>query len=108
MQRDGVHPCPARCVGNFPVPSHLTARGDGREVIFREEADWRLWLALLEHTMERFGWRCPAYCLMPNHSHLLLETPQANLARDMRHLHGLYTQRLNRCHQRVGQVFQGR
>jgi REP-associated tyrosine transposase len=42
--------------GEFPgAVYHVTACGDGREVIFREEADWRLWLALLEHAMERFG-----------------------------------------------------
>jgi len=45
---------------------------------------------------------------MPNHYHLLIETPQPNLARGMRHLNGVYTQRFNRCHKRVGHVFQGR
>ena len=52
----------------FPgAVSHLTARGDGREVIFLEKADWRRLLGLLEETMKRFEWHCHAYCLMPNH-----------------------------------------
>src|SRR5215831_18440496 len=45
---------------------------------------------------------------MPNHYHLLIETPQPNLARGMRHLNGVYTQRFNRRHGRAGHVFQGR
>jgi putative transposase len=64
---------------------HVTSRGDGREDIFVDESDRRQFLALLGLTIERFGWRCHAYCLMTNHYHLLLETPEPNLARGMRH-----------------------
>ena len=49
-----------------------------------------------------------AYCQMTNHHHVLIETPEANLAAGMRQLNGLYTQRFNRRHQRVGHVFQAR
>lgn len=87
---------------------HITARGDGRDAIFLEDRDRPLFLALLGHTVERFAWRCHAYCLMTNHYHLLIETPEPNLARGMRHLNGVYTQRFNRRHARVGHVFQGR
>jgi REP element-mobilizing transposase RayT len=87
---------------------HVTSRGDGREAIFLDDDDWRQFLALLGHTIERFGWHCHAYCLMTNHYHLLLGTPAPNLARGMRHLNGVYTQRFNRRHARVGHVFQGR
>ncbi len=45
---------------------------------------------------------------MTNHYHLVVETPEGNLAKGMRRLNGVYTQRFNRCHGRVGHVFQGR
>jgi REP-associated tyrosine transposase len=87
---------------------HVTSRGDGRDDIFIDDDDRQRFLDLLGHTIERFGWRCHAYCLMTNHYHLLIETPKPNLARGMRHLNGVYTQRFNRRHGRVGHVFQGR
>lgn len=55
-----------------------------------------------------FNWVVQAYCLMSNHYHLLVQTPDANLAAGMRHLNGVYTQLVNRRHARVGHVFQGR
>jgi REP element-mobilizing transposase RayT len=58
--------------------------------------------------VERFEWRLYAYCLMDNHYHLMVGTPKANLSKGMRQLNGIYTQRINRRHGRVGHVFQGR
>jgi len=58
--------------------------------------------------INRFGWVCHAWCLMSNHYHLVIETPEPNLARGMRQLNGVYTQRFNRQHHRVGHIFQGR
>jgi len=87
---------------------HVTSRGDRREDIFVDDADRQLWLAILATVHERMHWHCYAYCLMDNHYHLVIETPEANLAKGMRHLNGVYTQRYNRRHQRVGHVFQGR
>ncbi len=58
--------------------------------------------------MHRFGWRIHAFVLMTNHYHLLLETPEPTLSRGMRELNGIYTQRFNRTHDRVGHLFQGR
>ncbi len=52
--------------------------------------------------------RVAAYCMVPNHYHLLLQTPDANLSRFMRHVDGVYTQRFNRCHHYDGQLFRGR
>src|SRR5437667_10970198 len=93
----------------FPGGSyHVTSRGDSREDIFLDDEDRRRFLALLGHTIERFGWRCHAYCLMTNHYHVVIETPQPNLSRGMRHLNGVYTQRFNRRHSRVRHVLQGR
>ena len=87
---------------------HITSRGDRREAIFLTEADRVFFLELLCQAIERFHWVCYAHCLMSNHYHLLIETPQPNLSRGMRHLNGVYTQRFNRRHERVGHVFQGR
>ncbi len=87
---------------------HVTARGNAREPIFLDDDDRTLFLTVLARTVEHMDWRCHAYCLMDNHYHLLIETPQGNLARGMRQLNGVYTQRFNRRHGRVGHVFQGR
>lgn len=87
---------------------HVTSRGDGREDIYLSDADREAWLAVLGQVCMRFNWVCHAWCQMSNHYHLLIETPQANLAQGMRQLNGVYTQRFNRLHGRVGHVFQGR
>lgn len=87
---------------------HVTSRGDGREDIFLEEADRELFLDVLSETCDRFNWLIHAYCLMGNHYHLLIETPDGNLSKGMRQLNGVYTQRFNRKHKRVGHVYQGR
>lgn len=63
---------------------------------------------MLSDACSRFNWVLHAYCLMTNHYHLLIETPDGNLSLGMRHLNGVYTQRFNRGHKRVGRVFQGR
>ena len=87
---------------------HVTSRGNARADIYLSDEDRDLFLGVLEHVVERFGWLCHAYCLMTNHYHLMIETPQANLSRGMRQLNGMYTHRFNRKHGRVGHVFQGR
>ena len=102
------HHCLRRtCVGTGAL-YHVTSRGNAREAIFLDDADrWRF-LDTLGEVIERHRWVCHAYCLMTNHYHLLVETPEANLSRGMRHLNGCYTQRFNRRHGRVGHVLQGR
>jgi putative transposase len=87
---------------------HVTSRGDGREDIFLDDQDRLAWLEILGQVCDRFNWVCHAYCQMTNHYHLVIETPDANLSKGMRQLNGVYTQRFNRRHQRVGHVFQGR
>lgn len=87
---------------------HVTSRGDGQEAIYRDDADRALCLEVLASTIERYNWTVHAWCLMGNHYHLLMETPDSNLALGMRHFNGVYTQRFNRRHGRVGHVFQGR
>jgi REP element-mobilizing transposase RayT len=87
---------------------HITSRGNARQDIFLVDPDRELFLQTLADTVQRFGWICHAYCLMTNHYHLLVETPEANLSRGMRHLNGVYTQAFNRRHMRTGHVLQGR
>jgi len=87
---------------------HVTTRGNAGEPVFRGDADRHCLLALLADTVERFGWLCHAYCLMGNHYHLVIETPQPNLGRGMHYLNGVYTQRFNSVHGRSGHVFGGR
>ena len=87
---------------------HVTSRGDGRMAVFRDDGDREIFLDILGDTVALRKWVCHAYCLMGNHYHLLLETPEANLSAGMRSLNGEYTQAFNRRHRRPGHVFQGR
>lgn len=87
---------------------HVMSRGNRGEDIFAHEADRQMLLATLASACERTGWRVHAYVLMPNHSHLLVETPEPNLVAGMKWLLGTYTQRFNARHQLRGHLFQGR
>ncbi len=87
---------------------HITSRGNAGQEIFRDDEGRLNFLKALEDVVTRYNWICHAYCLMPNHYHLLVETPAANLSRGMRQLNGVYTQGFNCRHNRVGHVLQGR
>lgn len=87
---------------------HVMNRGRRAENIFLKEKDYERFLSLLQETSEMFDLRISAYCLMPNHYHLLVQTPSANLSRAMRHINGVYTQRFNRSKEIDGQLFRGR
>ena len=87
---------------------HVTSRGNGRGTIFLSDPDRNKFLAILADTVQKYNWRCHAYCLLDNHYHLLIETLDPNLSLGMRQLNGVYTQAFNVAHQRVGHVFQGR
>ena len=87
---------------------HVMNRGRRSEKIFYDKEDYQLFVALLEETSEMWNIRISAYCLMPNHYHILLQTPDGNIARSMRHINGVYTQRFNRRHGVDGQLFRGR
>lgn len=87
---------------------HVHARGNERASIFRDDRDRLRLLAGLGQVVERYGWICHAYCLMGNHFHLLVETPNANLSLGMRQLNGVYAAYFNRRHGRVGHLFEGR
>ena len=70
---------------------HVTARGNARMKIFEDDADRGEFLSVLEQVVTRFKWLLHAYCLMGNHYHLMIETPEANLSAGMRQLNGIYT-----------------
>ena len=83
-------------------------RGRRREDIFLSRSDYESFLQILKETSEGWNIRIAAYCLMPNHYHLLVHTPDGNISRCMRHINGVYTQRFNRRHSTDGQLFRGR
>ena len=87
---------------------HLTGRGNARQKIFLDEEDRHRFLEFLGKEVEQQGWLLYAYCLMDNHYHLLLETPEPNRVAGRRRLNGVYTQAFNRRHRRVGHLLQGR
>jgi len=87
---------------------HVTSRGNARNKIFSNDQDREVFLSNLEDVVMRYNWFCHAYCLMDNHYHLMVETPDANLSIGMRQLNGVYTQRYNRRHHKTGHLFEGR
>ena len=87
---------------------HVTARGNERRAIVIDDLDRHVFLRLLGRTIDRFNWRCLSYCLMDNHFHLLIRTPEPNLPRGMQQLKGSFAQSFNRRHARVGHLFAGR
>ena len=87
---------------------HVTSRGNARKKIFADNQDREIFIATLSAVVKRYNWFCHAYCLMDNHYHLMIETPDANLSIGMRQLNGIYTQKYNARHKRPGHVFSGR
>lgn len=87
---------------------HVMNRGDRREAIFEDDQDRRSFLATLAEACDKTGWQVLAYCLMDNHFHLVIQTPQANLVAGMKWLLGTYTGRFNRRHKEFGHLFSGR
>jgi putative transposase len=87
---------------------HITSRGNDKKAVFKDDLDRINFLNTLQHVNKRYNWLCHAYCMMDNHYHLLIETPDGNLSLGMRQLNGVYTQLFNKRHQRTGHLFQGR
>ena len=87
---------------------HVTARGNERREIFRSDTDRARFVSTLEECVVANGLVLHAWCLMPNHYHLLIETPRGNLSRAVGWLQTTYTVRFNRRHGRSGHLFQGR
>jgi len=87
--------------------SHITQRAAGREPLFLEDGDDLGMLGLLKEVSEDFELRVYAFCLMPNHVHLLLSPTKRNLHEAMRDLFSRYATIFNRKYERKGHLFAG-
>jgi REP element-mobilizing transposase RayT len=87
---------------------HVMNRGDRREAIFEDDQDYKCFLLTLGQACQKALWQVHAYCLMLNHFHLVVETPQPTLVAGMKWLLGTYTGRFNRRHKQFGHLFSGR
>ena len=87
---------------------HVTARGNRRCAIYRDDADRTYFLGVLANVVERLAWRLHVYCLMTNHYHLVVQTPLANISRGMQRLNSMHAQWFNWRHELDGHLFQGR
>ncbi|MGD2271684.1 MAG: transposase [Desulfobacterales bacterium] len=87
---------------------HVTCRGNQRQAIFVDAHDEKTFLKILARSLEIYNVSLLAYVCMPNHFHLLVTTPEANLSDFMRHFNITYTSFFNRKHKRVGHLYQGR
>ena len=87
---------------------HVMNRGGRGKQVFRDDIDRRCFLRLLGESTQMWNIEVYAYSLLDNHYHLLIQTPDANISRAMRHIDGVYTQRFNKHHDYDGQLFRGR
>jgi REP element-mobilizing transposase RayT len=87
---------------------HITARGNDRRDIFLDESDYRGFLAMLGGVAEDHAWRTLAYCLMPNHIHLVIGADVDAMSGGMRDLLGRHARRFHRRHGTSGHLFGGR
>lgn len=87
---------------------HVVARGNAKMTIYDDDVDRSRFLTILETVVERYRIECHAYCLMSNHYHAVIGTPEPNLSLAMQYLNGVYAQWWNGRHARVGHVLQGR
>jgi REP element-mobilizing transposase RayT len=87
---------------------HLTSRGNRRQRIFLDDHDRHQFLDLAGSVARRRGWLCSSYCLMPNHYHLLLETPEPDLSAGMQEINSRHAMWFNWRYELDGHLFQGR
>jgi REP-associated tyrosine transposase len=108
------HPNYLRCIPRSPrlqaagAAYHVTSRGVARQAIFRDDKDRLQFLKLLDDIVARFEWSCHAFVLMTTHYHLLVRTPNPDLARGMQRLNACYAQHFNRRHGETGHRFERR
>jgi putative transposase len=87
---------------------HVTSRGTEGRPVFLDDLDRRLFISMLAEVVQGREWTCPAYCLMTNHFHLLIQTPHPDLAVGMHRLNSAHANYFNRRHDHVGHLFQSR
>ena len=94
---------------DFPgAVHHVMARGHERSRIFRDDRDRNRFLQLLGSAAQDHAILIHGYCLMDNHYHVLVETPEGGLSRAMKAISGRYGQWFNWRHKRSGHLFEGR
>lgn len=87
---------------------HVMSRGNERKPIFRDNADRKKFLAIINEAHQVYRFAIHAYVLMTNHYHMLIETPMSNLSQTMRQINGVYTRYFNKKYERTGHLFQAR
>jgi len=87
---------------------HVVTRGEARRQIFHDDGHYERLTRGLKDEVTRSGWKVLAFCWMPNHIHLLLQTPEPNLSRGMQHWLSGYANWYAKRNRRVGHLFQGR
>lgn len=87
---------------------HVMNRGRRKDLIYFSDSDYRIFMEVLEKATELFGIEIHAFALLPNHYHILVRTPQGNISRAMRHINGVYTQKINVKYKLDGSLFRGR
>ena len=87
---------------------HVTAHAVAEAQLYRDPDDLSLFLELTERAVTRHGWGCFAYCLIPTHYHLVIQTPERDLAEGIKWINGCYAQKFNGRHGRRGHVFESR
>jgi REP element-mobilizing transposase RayT len=87
---------------------HVTSRGNRRQPIFLDETERNFFLGAFGCIVARHGWKCHAYCLMTNHFHLLVETPQPDLSAGMQRLNSRYVHWFNARHGVEGHLLERR
>jgi putative transposase len=87
---------------------HLMSRGNRRGPIYLDDVDRQDFIKTLAEACQKTGWQVHAYCLMGNHYHLVIETPDPNLVAGMAWFQSTYTIRFNNRHRLCGHVFAGR
>jgi REP-associated tyrosine transposase len=87
---------------------HVTSRGTEGRSVFLDDFDRLLFLTVLAKVVQDRSWMCPAYCLMTNHFHLLIQTPDADLAVGMHRLNSAHANYFNQRYDHVGHLFQSR
>jgi len=97
----------SRCKSNSGI-YHAMARGNDRQLIFRDPADYRKYLRILGECKTISGFKLYAYCLMPNHIHLLIQEGSEDLGKSFQRIGSRYATWFNKKYQRCGYLFQDR
>ena len=84
---------------------HVTSRGVARSALYRDDDDYRLFLVLLRDAVDRWAWNVHAFCLMPNHFHVVVDTTTPRLSAGLHRVNGIYAQSFNARYERSGHLF---